>query len=49
MVGVTTLITQGVVEVELRLAGIIQRHRICQDRLHNHRFQCSETAKDSLA
>ena len=49
MVGITTLITKGVVEVEFGLAGIIQSQKICQDCLHNHRFQCSETAKDSLA
>ena len=31
MVIITTLITKGVVEVEFGLAGIIQRHKICQD------------------
>ena len=45
MVGITTLITKGVVEVEFGLAGIIQRQKICQDCLHNHRFQCSELQK----
>ena len=27
-----------VVKVELGLAGIIERHKVCQGRLHNHSF-----------
>ena len=46
MVCITTLITKDVVEVEFGLAGITQRQkRICQDCLHNHRFQYSDNAK----
>lgn len=45
VVRITTLITKGVVKVESGLAGIIQGHNLCQDRLHNHRFQLSRVAK----
>ena len=45
MVGITTLITKGVVEVEFGLAGIIQRQKIRQGCLHNHRFQSPSVQK----
>ena len=35
-VGITTLITGSVVEVEFGLAGFIQGRRLCQDRLCKH-------------
>ena len=45
VVRITTLIAKGVVKVESGLTGIIQGENLCQDRLHNHRFQLSRAAK----